>query len=197
MTSLFGETCYRFASLVEVADLLSREHYLGPLRRGRAFAQLVNGEVVACMVWASPTSRHLPCDGSWLELSRWCLTPAAGPNAGSRMHAAFVRQARHAMPNVTTLVSYSDPSVGHSGVLYRACNWQWAPTWQRLRPPPSGGGTWDGRTVQAVKDRWVFELKPDSRRADMLRVKDDALNPTRSPWTAGMWHRSEAKPVAS
>ena len=190
MTTLFGETCYRSASLAEVAELLCREHYLGPLRRGQAFAQFINGEAVACMIWARPTSRHLPCDGSWLELSRWCLTPAAGSNAGSKMHAAFVRLARRTLPVVTTLVSYSDPSVGHSGALYRACNWQWAPTWQRLRPPPSAGGTWDGKKVQAVKDRWVFELRPDARRAEILSVKDDALNPERLLWAAGMWRRS-------
>ena len=37
---------------------------------------------------------------------------------------------------VSTVVSYSDPSAGHTGSLYRACNWIWAPTWLRLRPPP-------------------------------------------------------------
>jgi len=74
-------------------------------------------------------------------------------------------------PEVTTCVSYSDPSVGHTGALYKACNWQWAPTWHRLKPPPTGNGSWDGQTQQSVKDRWIFRLRPDAQRADILRVK--------------------------
>jgi hypothetical protein len=121
-------------------------------------------------VWRKPTSRRLPTDGSWLELSRWCLTPDAGPYAGSRNHrfATPLLRAR----GVTTVVSYSDPSAGHTGALYRACNWMWAPTWLRLRPPPTGNGDW-GTGQQAVKDRWVFHVtKRDDRRAKALEIDD-------------------------
>lgn len=154
--------------------MLSRHHYLGPLHSG---ARMVivgaphRGEPVAAMMWKHPTSRSLPADGSWLELSRWCLTPQAGDNAGSRMHKWAVRLIREHLPEVTTLVSYSDPSHGHTGALYRACNWQWAPTWHRLRPAPSGHGDW-GTGQQGVKDRWVFCVKPDSRRSGVLAVDD-------------------------
>jgi hypothetical protein len=72
-------------------------------------------------------------------------------------------------------VSYSDPSVGHTGALYRACNWWWAPTWHRLRPPPSGNGSWSDGRVQSVKDRWIFPLRPDPDRAGVLLVKDASL----------------------
>lgn len=159
----------------EANDLLVRHHYLGPLWSG---AQLTivgttQGEPVAAMMWKHPTSRSLPADGTWLELSRWCLTPAAGDNAGSRMHRAAVRLVREHLPAVTTFVSYSDPTHGHTGALYRACNWQWAPTWHRLRPAPSGHGDW-GTGQQGVKDRWVFCLAPDARRTDVLAVDDAA-----------------------
>jgi hypothetical protein len=120
------------------------------------------------MVWRTPTSRRIPADGSWLELARWCLTPQGGANAGSRMHRAAIRELKLRYPEVTTLVSYSDRSVGHTGSLYRACNWQWRPTWMRLRPPPSGGGSWDGVTSQEPKDRWVFPLRPDDGREAVL-----------------------------
>lgn len=163
------------ASINEVDPLLAAFHYLGPANGGRyVFAGFVSGSPVAAMVWRMPTSRYLPSDGTWLELSRWCLTAAAGPNAGSRMHAFAVKQLKRREPGLTTLVSYSDPSVGHTGALYRACNWIWAPTWHRLRPPPSGNGNW-GSGPQSVKDRWVFHLRRDSRRAELLSVKDEAL----------------------
>jgi hypothetical protein len=156
--------------------LLAEQHYLGIHKSGRyVFGGFVDDRLVAVQVWRqTPTSRHLPQDGTWLELSRWCLTPEAGKNAGSRMHGWVVRWLRRHAPRVTTLVSYSDPSQGHTGALYKACNWAWAPTWMRLRPPPSGHGSWDGETQQGVKDRWVFCVCRDTRREAILAVTDTA-----------------------
>jgi len=158
----------------EVNDLLKARHYLGPIKTGRLIhAGILDGLPVAVQVWRLPASRHLPNDGTWLELARWCLTPEAGPNAGSRQHKMSARMIRDTMPEVTTLVSYSDPSVGHTGSLYKACNWEWRPTWHRLRPPPSGNGSWDkGRTRQSVKDRWAFSVRPDPLRGSVLAIKD-------------------------
>lgn len=156
-------------------QLLEGRHYLGPTRSGRlCVGGLLDGELVAVQVWRHVSARNLPADGSWLELCRWCLTPAAGVNAGSRQHAAAVKMLRHEFPQATTLVSYSDPSAGHTGALYRACNWLWAPTWHRLRPPPSGLGSWDGVVQQGVKDRWVFPLRRDPGRSVALAVTDRA-----------------------
>lgn len=148
-----------------VAPFLAAHHYLGAARRGFAWS-----DEAGVIVLASPTSRHLP--GDWLELSRWCIV--GGKNAGSQQWAEVARwlKANH---DATTVVSYSDPSVGHTGALYKACNWIWAPTWQRLRPPPTGAGSWDGETMQSVKDRWVYPLRVDPRRVPILRVNDEAL----------------------
>ena len=154
------------------ADILSEHHYLGPLSRGIHYM-----DPAGVIVVASPTSRHLP--GDWLELARWCITDRAR-NAGSMQWRRFLSWLR-GRAEATTIVSYSDPSVGHSGALYRACGWLWAPTWHRLRPPPTGGGTWDGVTTQAPKDRWVYPLAPDARRADVLSVGDESIE-RRMPW---------------
>lgn len=163
------------AELGEVNELLRLAHYLGPLKSGGRFlfgGWSPAGELVAAQVWRPPTSRHLPHDGSWLELSRWCLTPEAGPYAGSRMHKKVAATLRLRYPQVTTLISYSDASQGHTGALYRACNWYWAPTWLRLRPPPTGNGNWGKDKVQHPKDRWVFDVRPDERRAAILNPDD-------------------------
>jgi hypothetical protein len=148
-----------------VAAYLDAHHYLGAARRGFAWS-----DEYGVLVLASPTSRHLPSD--WLELSRWCLVGT--PNGGSRQWAQVARWLRANHP-ATTVVSYSDPSAGHTGALYKACNWRWAPTWQRLRPPPTGNGSWVEGEPQSVKDRWVFPLRPDARRADVLAVHDASL----------------------
>lgn len=154
--------------------LLASRHYLGPSTRGTVYR-----DDYGVMVFANPSSRQLPQD-RWLELVRWCIVSDAA-NVGSRQWRSARRWLLQEYANVTTVVSYSDPSVGHTGALYRACNWLWAPTWHRLREPPSGNGTWDGETQQAVKDRWVFPLRRDAQRESLLSVKDDALRAA-MPW---------------
>ena len=149
-----------------VAEFLDAHHYLGRAKRGLAWS-----DEYGVLVLASPTSRRLPRD--WLELSRWCLVGER--NGGSRQWSRVTRYLRESRPYVTTVVSYSDPSVGHTGALYRACNWIWAPTWHRLREPPTGQGSWDGETRQAAKDRWVFPLRADPRREALLLPNDESL----------------------
>lgn len=150
-----------------VNPVLLTSHYLGPINRGFGWY-----DEFGVAVLANPSARHLPQD-TWLELVRWCLNGTL--NGGSQQWSRIVRYLRRARPAITTVVSYSDPSVGHTGGLYRACNWQWAPTWHRLRPPPSGNGSWDGRKVESVKDRWIYPLRKDAGRRAILRIKDAAI----------------------
>jgi hypothetical protein len=150
-------------------QILAANHYLGPINRGRAYQ-----DDAGVLVFANPSSRRLP-QQRWLELVRWCITDRT-PNAGSMQWRRVAAWLRQEYPAVTTIVSYSDPSAGHTGALYRACNWLWAPTWHRLRTPPSGNGKWtEGGPVQAVKDRWVFLLQPDNARMRLLAIQDDSL----------------------
>lgn len=123
------------------------------------------------IVFGPPTSRRIP--QGWLELIRWCIT-SEQKNAGSKQWARFIRELRKARPDVTTMVSYSDPAQGHTGALYRACNWLWAPTWHRLRPPPTGNGRWSDGT-EGVKDRWVYPVRKDAARVDFLVARDDSI----------------------
>src|SRR3990172_6240508 len=119
-------------------------------------------------------SLRIPRHGAYLRRngSSWCGGCLYGEkNGGSRQWKAITAWLRSTRPEVTTVVSYSDPSAGHPGGPFRAFNWLWAPTWHRLREPPSGNGDW-GTGRQAVKDRWVFCLTPDAEREMLLRVQD-------------------------
>src|SRR5690348_807210 len=113
-------------SVESTFQILTARHYLGPTRN----AFFGWRDEFGVMVFANPRSRRLPQD-RWLELVRWCLL--GDENGGSRQWAAFTCWAKRNAPKITTIVSYSDPSRGHTGALYRACNWLWAPTWHRLR----------------------------------------------------------------
>jgi hypothetical protein len=148
-------------------------HYLGPTKKAAFAIRSQHGVTV----FANPRARNIPAH--WKELVRWGLL--GGRNTGSVMWSAVADALRLERPDLTTIVSYSDPSVGHTGALYRACNWLWAPTWQRLRPPPSGNGSWTDGKIQSVKDRWVYPLQPDPDRAAALRVTDDSIT-RRWPW---------------
>lgn len=152
--------------------ILEDQHYLGRAHR----AVLVYQDEFGVMTFAPPTARNLPA--GWLELTRWCLT--GGKNAGSQQWKAVYAKLRRDFLSVTTIVSYSDPSVGHTGALYRACNWLWAPVWHRLFPPPTGNGAWVKGQPQAVKDRWVSLLRPDGVREAALAVGDMRIR--RIPW---------------
>lgn len=161
----------------EANKFLKGRHYLGPTKHAR-FAW---SDEFGVMLFSGPRSRRLPID--WVELVRWCLN--GEPNAGSKQWARFTVWARK-HTDYTTVISYSDPSQGHTGALYRACNWQWAPTWHRLRPPPTGNGSWtrgEALKKQAVKDRWVFPLQKDDRRPSILTVTDSSIM-KRAPWAS-------------
>lgn len=155
-----------------IADFLEANHYLGAATRGIGWS-----DAHGVLVLANPSSRRLP-QHKWFELTRWCLERQK--NGGSRQWRAVAAWVKRRFPEVTTVVSYSDPSVGHTGALYRACNWLWAPTWHRLRPPPSGNGDW-GTGQQAVKDRWIYCLRPDPSRPALLALNDESIR-KRMPW---------------
>jgi hypothetical protein len=153
-----------WVSSKSVSGFLSARHYLGPTTRGFCWS-----DEFGVLILAKPTSRRLPQDGTWLELVRWCLLGER--NGGSRQWRIVKRELRIVAPQVTTVVSYSDPSSGHTGALYKACNWQWCPTWHRLSPPPSGNGSWKNGKKQEVKDRWICEIQADERRDQLLALK--------------------------
>ena len=187
--------------------VLEDRHYLGRSHRSK----LTYEDDFGVMVFASPSSRNLPKD--WLELVRWCVVGEVvqaarwdfiesrflsghsdRTNAGSRQWKTASRWLR-THSDATTVVSYSDPSVGHTGALYRACNWLWAPTWHRLKPPPSGNGRWTGAKVESVKDRWIFPLRPDPRRVSVLSVNDAGAK-RQWPWAEyrePVWKRGRAQ----
>lgn len=174
------------ASVRSVNPLLREKHYLGPTVAGFAWR-----DEYGAAVFAEPRGRHI--QAGWLELVRWCLR--GEPGDGSRQWARLQRWFRAHRRDVTTVVSYSDPAQGHTGSLYRACGWLWAPTWHRLFPPPTGNGSWKDGEPQAVKDRWVFPLQRDEARAESLSVKDGRV--ARMPWAEyrePRWRRGSFDP---
>lgn len=165
--SMFANS-HGWVDVRDVNRVLHEHHYLGSVQWGYAWQ-----DEAGVVVLANPRSRRLPA--SWLEITRWCIR-SAEPYAATRQWSRLLRGVRLRWPKCTTIVSYSDPSVGHSGGIYRACSWWWAPTWLRLRPPPSGHGSWsEGGKRETPKDRWVFALRRDATRVRALGIDDAAI----------------------
>lgn len=167
------------------SDILDAKHYLGSRK-----AALTYEDEFGVLKFDAPTARRLPQE--WLELVRWCIV--GGPNDGSRQWSR-VAEWLLSKSQATTVVSYSDPSVGHDGALYRACGWLWAPTWHRLRPPPSGNGQWTPGQISSVKDRWVYLLREDPTRERRLQLGDKSAFKA-MPWAQYVepkWKRGRPK----
>lgn len=108
------------------ADSMIKQHYLGrwpgvcvcllALRRG--------GKALGVIVFALPPRETMKRYGgeTW-ELARLWIEETVPTNAETFLIARGVRFIRQNHPAVKVLVSYADPSVGHTGTIYRAANW--------------------------------------------------------------------------
>ncbi len=80
---------------------------------------------VGCVIYsAPPREADKRYGGKTWELARLYLLDEIPRNAESWLIAASVRWIKRHRREVACLVSYADPSVGHSGVIYRAANWR-------------------------------------------------------------------------
>ncbi len=104
-----------------------RRHYLGKwpgvcvlnlaLRRGP--------EVLGVIVFALPPRETAKRYGgvTW-ELARLWLDDSVPQNGETFLIARATRHIQQFHKGVEMLVSYADPSAGHTGTIYRAANWQ-------------------------------------------------------------------------
>jgi len=81
-------------------------------------------DVLGAVVFALPpreTSKRY--GGETWELARLWLDDLVPQNAETWLIAQTVRYIRQHYESVKVLVSYADPSVGHTGTVYKAANW--------------------------------------------------------------------------
>lgn len=81
-------------------------------------------ELLGVVVFALPpreTSKRY--GGETWELARLWLDDSVPQNAETWLIARAIRYVRKSHPSVKVLVPYADPSVGHTGAIYKAANW--------------------------------------------------------------------------
>jgi hypothetical protein len=114
-------------SISKVDEFVKRAHYL---KKRPAIVLLCmvakcNGEPIGCIVYsAPPREADKRYGGKTWELARVYLLDHIPCNAETWMIGQSVRHIKRQHKDVCHLLSYADPSVGHSGVIYRAANWR-------------------------------------------------------------------------
>jgi len=108
-----------------VSEFIMR-HYLRkrPAVVVACFMLLIDGIARGCAVYALPPKQTaVRYNGVTWELARLFIDDEVPANAETFLIASTVRAIKQSHPEVKMLVSYADPSVGHSGTIYRAANW--------------------------------------------------------------------------
>jgi hypothetical protein len=83
-----------------------------------------SSEQVGCVVYSCPPREtETRYGGKTWELARLYLVDEIPANAETWLIAKSVKYIRKNFPEVSHLVSYADPSAGHSGTIYKAANW--------------------------------------------------------------------------
>lgn len=114
------------AARISECDVFLRQHYLGK-RPGvvvASFLLKIDSCPRGCIVFALPPKQTFVRYGglTW-ELARLFIDDGVPQNAETFLIGRAVRVIKKTRPDVVALVSYADPSRGHSGKIYVASNW--------------------------------------------------------------------------
>lgn len=120
------ERCRAVPCSVRDVDEFVRVHYLGKRPGVVVLAMMMLHDVLAVgmIIYAlPPPEAAVRYGGATWEMARLWIADEVPRNGESWLIAQSVKYIRRERPDVTMLVTYADPSVGHSGTIYKASNW--------------------------------------------------------------------------
>lgn len=116
----------RPCSVVEVETFV-KAHYLKkrPAIVLLCLMMLHGDRPVGCVIYsAPPREADKRYGGKTWELARLYLLDEIPCNAETWLIGKSIRHIKRYNPEVRFLLSYADPSAGHSGTIYKAANWR-------------------------------------------------------------------------
>jgi len=125
--SEWRKACYVQPVGVRGVDDFVQAHYLRkrPAIVLLALEMLRDRIPLGCVIYsAPPREADVRYGGKTWELARLYLLDGVPQNAETWLIAQSVKWIKQNRPEVCNLVSYADPSAGHSGTIYRAANWR-------------------------------------------------------------------------
>lgn len=165
-----------------VSAVVLTHHYLKRMPAGimDCFAIIDSNNFMTVLGAAVFTNGRIQYEGRFLEFSRLWLDDSMPKNSESRFVGHLLRTLAKKYPTYEGVVTWADPKQGHSGALYRACNFAYdgksRPT-KRYRSKSSGRNVYQ-RTVVVQSDfqeiasdggkhRYVYYF--DKRRRESTR----------------------------
>ena len=127
--AVFDRTWRQSCTLSRVSrvdvDAMIRRHYIGkwPGVCMLILALCAHGQPLGVIVFAlPPRETAVRYGGTTWELARLWIDDSVPSNAETFVIGKSLRYIKRHHPNVLAVVSYSDPSAGHQGTIYRAAN---------------------------------------------------------------------------
>ena len=150
-----------------IIPFVSQYHYLGksmPRGCNKWYVLLIDNKIRGVAAFGIPAGRN--CRAKYgqetLELRRFVLHPDMPKNSGSWFMSKCLNQLKE-----HNILSYSDPTAGHTGHLYKACNYFWLEK-QRC-----------GSTRVKVGDRILFAQSESAKR---IKNKQLIFMPRKDIW---------------
>jgi len=136
--------------------------------------KLPPGDIVGGVIFGALSTtawkRFADSEEKVMELRRFVLLDEAGRNSESRVVGWCLRWLKKHAPQIEIVVSYADPAHGHSGVIYRAANFQYlgvSAADKGFRDPETGK-TYHSR---ALRTKYNGDFKPFVKK---LRAKHES-----------------------
>jgi hypothetical protein len=163
--------------LAQIRRFVETHHYshnLNGVKISHCFRVEYEGKLVGGVVFGALSTtawkRFADSEEKVMELRRLVLLDEAGRNSESRVVGWCLRWLKKHAPEIEVMVSYADPAHGHSGVIYRASNFQhvgMSAADKGFRDPETGK-TYHSR---ALRTKYNGDFKPFVKK---LRAKHEA-----------------------
>lgn len=169
-----------------VRDFIEKHHYshnINGLMSSYCFGMYdQEDEMVGAMIYgklgmANAWKKYGSSIDEVMELRRLVLVDDTPKNSESYFIGRTLRWLK-ANTEVKTIVSYADPNYGHSGVIYRATNFE------HVGMTASGKVIiWDGKKYhdKAIRTKYKGELKPFAKRLKQALEAGEAYYETQLP----------------
>lgn len=154
----------------EVKNFIETYHYsknINGVKITKCFQVSFNGRLVGAVLFGQMSTtawkRFGDTECSVLELRRLVLLDECGRNSESRVIGYCIRWIKKNLPDVKVIVSYADPTFGHTGVIYKASNFK------LVGKTPRDKGYYDPDTgkmyhSRALRTKYKGEYKPFVKR---------------------------------
>ena len=183
----FDSTWRRLCTVEEVgADYVRpmiKQHYLGkwPGLNSCNLVMFCGAFAVGMVVFAdAPLQTSVRYGGKTWELARLWVSDSVPRNAETWLIGKAIRHVARKYPDVVCLVSYADPSAGHTGTIYKASNWTFDGMTDGDRKTPrcdyvDSNGKKYSRAAHIPSDAIVSRIPRVSKYRYVYRLQDREL----------------------